>query len=223
MHIDLESSLSVPKDRPLDLKLAPTSLTITASGKPRVSLGPFEVQLPELQVDLPGFDIVLPEPKFEGTLYTIIPYVEYPFPGLAESVAYIAGGQDAADDADLIPAVGPTIDESMTRKMPAARNPDGSAHGPDGLRLNGMGVGLGFEARAKLGTLQFVPTAPLKLTWNKTLAVHGVPIDEKNGPVPMYVELDLDHNRQPLQIKAATSEIDLSFRGTIELDGIKKK
>lgn len=238
MHIDLESSLTVPKDRPLNLTLAPTAITVTASGKPRVSVGPFEVQLPDLEVELPEFDVVLPEPKVEGTLYTIIPYVEYPFAGLAVQAGYIAGGQNAANTVAENPAtglveslaslvdgdeetdlIGPTIDPSMTRKMPAARNPDNS----DALRLNGMGVGIGFEGRANLGTLRFVPKRPLRVRWTKTLAVHGVPIDEKNGPVPMYVEVDLDPKKQPVQVRAAIDEVDVRFRGAVELDGIKKR
>jgi hypothetical protein len=78
MDVSVKSSLCSPKKCPLNLVVDPTSVTLTATGRPTFVMSPFEVELPRITGVLPKPRVDLPDPEFEATLYTIVPYIETP-------------------------------------------------------------------------------------------------------------------------------------------------
>lgn len=176
MNISVKSSLCAPKKCPLNLQIDPTQLTVTAVGTPEMRMSPFELELPRIRIEgKQPIEVDLPDPEFETSLYTIIPYVETPIGG--------------------------------DRKVPAARTTSGG----DATRLNGFGVGIGFEMRANLGKME-VDLGEIEIDLGK-IRMHGVPV--KGNDQPFTVGMDLDK----LTFTAGLSKIDARFSGCVVLNG----
>jgi hypothetical protein len=110
MRATLESSLCMPEDRPIRLRLEPTTFTLEAEGKPRLSVSPFEVELPTIEITLPKPTIVLPKPTFEGMGY-LIPLVETPLipPGQRRMPVSRQGAGGNYDPAERSVSAGPAV------------------------------------------------------------------------------------------------------------------
>ena len=200
MRAELDASLCIPEERPVNLKLDPVKVDARLSGTPGVAVSPVAVDLPAITVTLPGLTVELPSPTVTATV------------GLAGDnvVEYLTGMRTFMQSLNPLGSLGPPLvlpDPTDVFIFAAAV----AALGPGVLKALALPT-LEAEVKVTLGKLKISSDQPLVIDTGQ-IKLHGVPTAGDDQPITVGADLG------DTGVAAALDAVKVALSGCVVLNG----